>query len=281
MKKTGKRLLTAAGVIALLGLALLLAGFALGGREAIQAEAGLNSGRVHLGEHTIQIGGENGIRIDEGGIHIGSGLPSGGSHHAGDTSPAYSCGLEGVTDLEVDLSLGDITVREGDRPYLELSYPDESCALRYSFSDGKLKVWSEAADHGHMTDAMSGCRVNITLPANTTLREVELSTDLGDITWSVSALCREADLSTDLGDVTCSSLLADDLSCETDMGNVALALPGGREKFCWKLETDMGNILVDGKTESSGMGSVKHEGGSGEKLLEASSHMGNVSVDFT
>ena len=284
MKRLSKWILSAAGFSAVLGLAFLISGLFLGGRAALRSAAVSYRGAIDLGEHSIHIGGEDGITITEDGIDIGGneGLHLyGNSNHTGASATIDDCSLDGLTDVDVELSLGDIIVKEGDLPYLELSWTGESCAPKYSFSDGELRVWSENNTHVSLEDTLNGCSVTVTLPENTTLREIDLSTDLGSVTWKAAAVCQEADLSSDLGDVMCSGLVSDDLSCETNMGDVSVSIPDTQDGYRWKLKTDMGNVKLNDETKSGGMGTIQHEGGSGKKIIDASSNMGNVSLDFT
>ena len=143
-----------------------------------------------------------------------------------------------------------------------------------------MKVWNEERD-GYPDRDVEGACVVVTLPAGTELGEVDISTDLGSVTWEATASARKAELSTDLGSVSCSGLLARELGGSSDLGSVELLLPGPREDFRWELEANMGQLSLGGETQSRGLGELLVSGGTGEHLVKASSDLGSVDVSFS
>lgn len=267
MKDGMKALLGAALSLLLVGGVLNAAGAAMGGREESRS-----SDLLSLVPGELHIGGEGGLHLSPGKISVG------GWGHTGADGSAVEA-LSPFTDLKIEVDLAEVSVTEGEDYGVELFWEDEKCKLSYRLEDGKLKVWNEKM--GDHLDRMEGAQVIITLPASAELGEVDISTDLGSVTWEAPANARKVDLSTDLGSVICSGLLAGELEASSDLGSVELCLPGSREDFRWELEASMGQLSLDGETQSGGMGDLLVTGGSGERLVKASTDLGSVDVSFS
>jgi len=289
MKRVSKTILAVAGIAAVLGVLFWAAGAALGGQRELDAAAEAN------GQGALHLGGEHGFHIDRQGIHIGSNTldwdndddPSEADDSTviRDGNSITSSGLAAFTSLDVELTLGDVIVEEGEDYNIRLSWnvptAGKGFEMLYKSEDGKLTVWTEDSN-AKMPDGKSwNSSAIITIPKGTELDEVDISTDLGDVSWSAAATAREVNLSTDLGDVTCSGLTAGELDAESDLGDVTLYLPGGREAYRWELETNMGDLSVDGKMQAGGLGTISNQGGSGENGVEASTALGNIEVYFS
>lgn len=255
MKAGTKALLGVSLSLLVVGGALNAAGAAMGGREE------------SLARGELQIGGEKGIRLSPGKMSIGD---WGRNELSSDNGTMTT--LSPFTDLE--------SVVEGEDYAVDLTWESDYFKLSYQLKDGKLKIWNEERD-GHPDRDVEGACVIVTLPAGAELGEVDISTDLGSVTWEATASARKAELSTDLGSVTCSGLLAGELEGSSDLGSVELLLPGPREDFRWELEASMGQLSLDGEAQSSGMGELFVSGGTGEHMVKASSDLGSVDVSFS
>lgn len=235
----------------------------MGGREESMAR-----GEFH-------IGGEKGIHLSPGKMSIGD---WGRNERSSDKGTAAT--LSPFTDLDVDVDLADVSVVEGEDYAIDLTWESDDVKLSYQLKDGKLKIWN-GERNGHLDRAIEGACVVVTLPAGAELGEVDVSTDLGSVTWEATASARQAELSTDLGSVACSGLLAGELEASSDLGSVEILLPGPREDFRWELEASMGQLSLDGETQSSGMGELLVSGGTGKHIVKASSDLGSVDVSFS
>lgn len=295
MKKGIKLCLGLAGILFVLGLTLYLAGAAMGGRressqyfedrwedfswDEVWGPIQVNSGGVH-------IGGENGIHVDSSGVDIGgaNGIHVGnsdGSLYSGKKQLVQSGALTGIADLDVDIDCGDIWIQEGEEFSVSLGWNLEHYTMTYRVENGVLKVEDESWESGHLGSLNIDCSAIITIPAGTDLREIKLSTNMGDVGVDAAITAREAKLSTDMGDVTCFGLQADELDAESDFGDVILNLPKEREDYTWEIETELGELSVDGERRNGGMGTISDWGGSGRNSVEASTSLGNVEIYFS
>ena len=263
MRPATKVLLGTALSLLVVGGALNAVGAAMGGREESRP----------AGE--LYIGGERGIHLSPGKVSIG-----GWGEKDGFSDDGTAVILSPFTDLEVSVDLADISVVEGENYAVDLIWESDYFKLSYQLKDGKLRIWNEAYD-GDLDRDVEGACVIVTLPDGAELGEVDISTDLGSVTWEAAASARKAELSTDLGSVTCGGLLARELEGSSDLGSVEIFLPGSREEFRWELEANIGQLSLDGEPQSSGMGELLVAGGAGERLVKASSDLGSVDVSFS
>ncbi len=294
MKKVIKICLALAGTLFALGLTLNLVGTAMGGRsESIQyyedhwedISQNYDWGNFQVNADGVHIGGENGIHVDSGGVSIGGNHGIHVGHHNGNGSPSRnqlleSGNLTGITAVEVDVDCGDIWLQEGSEFSVSLDWNLKNYAMSYQVEDGILKVGDESWGNVNANTDIA-CKVLITVPSGTALDEIELSTDMGDIEVDAAITAREASISTNLGDVACRNLQAMELDAESDLGDVKLHLPSVREDYTWDLETSLGDLILGGEKQSGGMGTITNCGGAGKNMVEASTSLGNVEVDFS
>ena len=288
MKRAAKFSLSLAGMLLAVGIICMVSGAVMGGRGETDRyfESHMKdpawSGLWHDGIH---IGGEDGIHLDSTGVDIGGehGIHwkhRGGEPVPGTNSTSQNGALKNITAIDVDVDCADVEIREGEDCSVALDWNLNNYSMSWTVEDNELKVTSESWPNVLPNSFDMGCKVAITLPAGTVLEELDLSTNLGDIDVDASFTARTAELSTDLGDVTCRGLQAGELDAESDLGDVELHMPNGREDYSWELETSMGELYLDGEKRSGGLGDIAEHGGSGRNLLEASSSLGNVQVYF-
>lgn len=295
MKKAIKLCLALAGTLFVLGVVLHLTGTAMGGRrESAQyfedhwENISRGSwGHILVNSDEVHIGGENGLHVDsdgvsiggEHGIHVGHHSESG---HSDRKQLLQSGELTNITAVEVDVDCGDVWVQEGESFAVSLDWNLNNYNMSYEVEDGVLTVWDESwGSFKGLSDIVITCKVLITVPAGAALDKLDLSTDMGDIEVDADLTAKKANLSTNLGDVNCLGLQAKELEAESDLGDVALHLPGTREDYTWELETSMGDLLLDGEKQSGGMGDIANRGGSGKNKVEAATSLGSIEVYFS
>jgi len=227
----------------------------------------------------------------------------------------YNNGLAAITDVDIDVDLGDVTIQSGEYFGLSMNWETDNYALRYEQTgDGTLKIWGEGSTGVVPGADATAASVTLTVPegaelgdvklhtdlgdidcwAEGTARDVDLSTDLGDIYWSGAAGARDVTLHTDMGDVTwyCDGA-ARDVELSSSMGEITARLTSARSLTArtdlgdvdvdlkeqtdvdYDLSTDMGEISVNWETRRSPAQGTLGEGGSRVTLSTA---MGDVSL---
>lgn len=278
MKRAGRVCLLLALALFLLGGALMGVGAALGGDWQVSY--------ILLG-HPVEVRPLN-LRAPEP-----AGLFELGSDHG--EAVAEEAGLEPFARLEVDVPLGDVTVKSGEEYGLRLVTGEEEWyELKYSCEDGGLTVWG--TDLRGWAGQKDGWAVEVTLPAGAELEEANLHTDLGDVSWQAEgsfralelstdlgdvvvkaeAVSENAQVSTDLGDVKVNGLVAGDLVARSDLGDVRLNLSGA-DGVDYELTTGLGEVRVNGKDR--GRSASGRSPGAGMRV-EAHSGLGDVRLTF-
>lgn len=213
-----------------------------------------------------------------------SGHWGGFSHHwplgglLGETQTKNSGAItDPITAIDVSVDCGDVTLRQGENFSVSMEWNLRGFTLDYEVEDGVLKVESDSKSG--FLNGVSGWKneVTITVPVWAMLDKIDLSTNLGDVDVDAIFMVDEADLATNLGDVSCGNGMdARKLTAETDLGDVKVSLPWGKENYRWELETDLGEVSMDGETLTS----AKLQSGKGADRVEARSSLGDVSVRF-
>lgn len=293
MKTITKLCLCVAGVLFVVGLALNQVGSFLGGRaESAQYYEDRWSGfswtdglgPIRVNSSGVHLGGENGIHVDSSGVSIGGekGIQVGRSSvPEGEKTVRESGALTGITAIEADLDCADIWVQEGEEISVSLSWNLSRYEMSYQVEDGLLKVEDESWGKGNGDNFSIDCKVIFTVPQGTHLERLDLSTDMGDIQVDAGLTAKNAQLSTDMGDVTSRNFAAEELSAESDLGEVVLHMPGSREDYTWDLGTSMGELTVDGTKRNGGLGDISDRGGTGDKSIEAYTSLGDVELHFS
>lgn len=294
MKKAIKISLALAGTLFVLGLVLHLTGTAMGGRRESRQYfedrweniSHGDWGHIAVNSDGLHIGGENGLHVDSDGVSIGGehGLQVGHhseSGHSGRKQLLESGELTGITAIEVDVDWGDVWIQEGEAFAVSLDWNVNNYNMSYRVKDGVLKVEDESWGSFKIpSDIVTACKVLVTVPSGAALDKLDLSTDMGDIKVDAAVTAKKACLSTDLGDVSCLGLQAGELEAESALGDVRLHLPGTREDYTWELETNMGDLLLDGEKQTGGIGTITDRGGSGKNKVEATTALGSIEVNF-
>lgn len=291
MKRAVKISLSLAGGLCVVGIALWLAGFFMGGRAEVNRYYAdrWNTfpwqslfGPIRVNTEGVHIGGENGIHVDSDGVSIGGehGIQVGHhseSGHSGRKQQLETGALTGVTSVEVDVDCGDVWVQEGDEVSASLSWNLNNYDLSYHVENGVLKVESESWGIGHIGTLNINCKVIVTVPAGTALDELEISTDLGDVEVDADVTVRKAELSTNLGDVVCRNLQARELDAESDLGDITVAVPAECKDLSYDLSTDLGTVYFNGQSQKNPTVKVSSDQ---KYYVEAKTSLGNVKLEY-
>lgn len=269
MKRFTKWCLILAGILLVLGIGLCTAGAVMGGG----AESGSYFARRWNSASNYWLGGLS--RLGEiAGIER-------------ELQQVSDEELTGVRSIEVDIDYGDISIRpqvDNKETFSVFLYWNlRSYELNYTVEEGVLKVSDESWGKHFRGGPNSECSVIIRVPQWVVMGKMDLSTNLGDVSVSADNFyVYEADLSTDLGDVNWSdTYCVRELDAGTDLGDVDVHLPGSQGDYRWELETDLGEVSVNGETQSGDAPGAELQGGTGECRINASSSLGNVNMSFT
>lgn len=257
---------------------------------------------IYVGPYGISVGGRNGIYVGPEGIRIGAsegaytenvetteglidrvwsfpgtaGEWSTVVQEDGDTA-VQSIEVEAFDRIRADIDLGDISViQDGPGYFITFQNNVDGYEMNYSFDGSTLVIQSTGEKRGHWGTTNARASVTIIVPASAGLKDVDLHSDLGDV--SVGTFDREiptATVETNLGDVTWYGSAVKELNAHSSLGNVTVMLPDpDLEKVCYELSTSLGEIIVDSEVMQNGK--VSHSPQDKESYVWADSDLGDV-----
>lgn len=207
--------------------------------------------------------------------------------------------LDAFTEIEVQVAVGDVTIRRGTEFQIEVAFEGsvrgEPYRIDYEVTDGTLNIVSFPKHHDDNDGDCSG-QVQITVPEDPALEEIKISLGVGDVTLRklsvdeaeletgvgdlsvIDTAAGEVELNTGVGNVNISGIPAASMELTTGVGNVTARLDCAPEECSWMLTSGVGSIQVDDVTS---LLSASHKAPDGSCRLTGSTGVGSVSVTFS
>ncbi len=199
----------------------------------------------------------------------------------------------GVKKIDMDASLMDITIKEGDKFAAEYHGSKKLLpTFSYDSGDGKLKIKQEKVNSKKI-NVNKDNKMTITIPKGTKFEDFDLDLNLGKITvdelnaldiditdnlgdvklGTVSA--EKIDVDANLGNVEIESCNAEKIDISASMGNVEITMAEGRvlDEYEIEAETSLGNVTVGNESKTK---SFKQKGKAGKIDIDCS--MGDVTI---
>ncbi|MBO7515280.1 MAG: DUF4097 family beta strand repeat protein, partial [Lachnospiraceae bacterium] len=162
--------------------------------------------------------------------------------------------VEPFSQIDVNISRGNIELKQGDRFQIELNGPVDAPPV-WGIQDGKLTLRNPENVGFYKHKKISAV---ITVPAGVTITNFTTRLKLGNISMK-DVVIEKTDVNSDMGNVTAEGVSAGILRANSGMGNVTVKRTGATQSY---LSSSMGNVKFDGVFQH----------------LEAKSSMGNVDV---
>lgn len=212
----------------------------------------------------------------------------------------YEQSFEDVEGLEVEVSVGSVTIEETDTDRVTVTgdqvYPSFSCTM-----DGKtLKIKDENSrflSMGSMGDSDHDSTVTVQIPRETVLKKMDLDVTTGELVVSGFQTKRlvtecgtgsahlegnvlgKSEMSCDMGELSYTGNLGGDVQIECGMGSATLNLTNRQEEFNYDLECGMGDIRA-GDLSIGGIAGEKKISNGADRTMEVECGMGNVEILF-
>lgn len=283
MKKFGKGILIAAGVLAMVGIGFTAAGAAMGG---ISEEPLQELERRFAGA----LGGGNGNHGWER-VHVQSGeeiLPA-ETESMGDMIYRFPV----KDNLELDLRYEELILEEQDKEEITVEIIGDGDDVKIKEDGNTLEISSSRKIKNQRI-------VKVSYPKGTEFREVELKVGAGRMELKQDFTARELDISLGAGEAVNSGTItateidlevgtgsmqldhvdAKKIDGECGMGEMKLTLAGSQNDYSYSLECGMGAIKL-GSEEYGGLGREKKITNPGaERYLDLECGIGEISVEF-
>ena len=213
-------------------------------------------------------------------------------------APADPVAVADFVRLDIEIALGDVTVRTGADWGLTLDSSGkdrngEDYLLHYTLENDELTIWSTPrsleTDEGDDVDS----RVVVTVPEGWALERVDIKNGLGGIDLDgleadeIAAklgmgafegdhlTVGELDVYNSMGAITLRGPIATRTELETGMGSIDIDTGSPLASCAYDLESDMGGVRIDGTTYDT-----PQRKSEGEQSLTARNGMGDITVDF-
>lgn len=206
--------------------------------------------------------------------------------------------LEAFTSINIDVAVGSVTVTSGEDYTLSIDQRGmpENYETRWEVKRDELKITSK----GSSNNINGFAQIDITVPDDVSLTDIEVKTLLGNIFLSnistsenISAVtylgnmeCYDVkplgdiDLSTKMGDITFALSepldVEQEVELDTDLGDIEAQLDFYSDQCTYELETKNGEVEINGKSFDK---TVKRHNGT-SFVLKAENSMGDISVFF-
>lgn len=313
MKKFTKISLIITAVLVIMGLGFIIAGSVTAGGVAVLREQ-LRSGDLNFGNWHFEDGVyyKGGVEVDVTDVVSDAMnlLPVG-------TEASKNEFTENIANLNVDVDLANITIKNTDATYAKVSLEEGYRKYYEAKVDGDtLYVNYDVAGHNFK----QGPKIVIELPKEMQLETIYIDTDLGEVKLleikqpvgvleinsdlgnihvegcevSGNAIMTAAlgnitiddsefkriDLSADMGNIEFAGKVEGDITAQADMGNIEVELDGKESDYNIELSADMGDVKYKDQKQSGMGGSFTYyqEEAIGDIVLNCD--MGNVELEF-
>lgn len=257
MKRLNKVLLSTAGSLLAIGLVLALVGWAMGGQTSMEVDVG-------------------GYRATVGmtGFHAGVNMSR------SDATTVTDDELTAFDKLDVDISLGDVSVIPSDHFGVDIFYYGKNYELHYENNNGTLKVWSTSMPTIGINFGMNyDATVTVYIPEGAQLKDATIKTAMGDIDMQDFAV-DTLDIRANMGSVTVGNADVINGTLKLDMGDLSL---NGIAADKLDMTLSMGDVEAYGVTTEKELTVVNHMGkivleGTLRGRVEATDNMGDISI---
>ena len=161
---------------------------------------------------------------------------------------------DAFSEIDINLSRGNVDLKVGDRYMVEISGPVEAPPV-WGIENGKLSI-RNPENSGFYKHKKIG--VVITVPAGVTLSQFVTHVKLGNVSMK-EVVVEQSQVHSDMGNIDAEGVSAGILRANSSMGNVTVKRTGAAQGY---LSSSMGNVKYDGVFQH----------------LEANTSMGNVDV---
>ena len=204
---------------------------------------------------------------------------------------SFSEDYSGVEKIDMDMAVGDVVLKEGSSFNVTYSGHDD-LKPEVKLENGNLRIKQKknikikTVNLGNIK-----CNLTITVPSNTTLKEMEANLDMGDLKISDLA-CKKLEAELAMGNLEIKKAKAekitadckmgdckilesafDELKGNCDMGNVHVKLTDSVDNYGIEAKVDMGDVKIDGRNEGNEYNSK------GDKTMDLKVDMGNITVE--
>ena len=232
------------------------------------------------------------------GIHYGKDGAFGVGYYDSEDQEPHVSELSAYKHLEMDIQLGDITIKRGDRFML---YTEQLDADDYELiQDGDTLTINSKSKH-HIFSfyfRLPDYHYILTVPKDVKLESLTLNSHMGDVTVDQIALNHcdihqslgdvvisdvnyaEMNIDQKMGDVEYEGLGQGNMQIDNSMGDISVKLKDKEKFYTYELRTSMGSIETDRETADGASQSVESHPKDARYRIKAECSMGDIELEF-
>lgn len=271
MKNNKTKMVIAISLICIvIGSVLLGAGFAMGG----------NLSSMHIGKDNTNwwpFEGSLGINlIDE--------------NEDGKDSEAWDMPLDDITNLSIDMDLGDVKIKKGTESKIRFYHINEkNVKVKQNGDEKEIKIKRSGI---HLNE--KNVRMEITLSKqayrlevdnhlgditinDVNFDQIDVDANMGDITLQ-NVRSKHSDINNDCGDIKMDGIYQGKTSVENKLGDIKMEITGDENTYDFDVENKLGDTHIQDRTYEF-KSDIKEQRGKANSL-EIECHLGDIKVLF-
>ena len=211
--------------------------------------------------------------------HLGGGMKSFMEYGLKDSDEEDSTGKYSVNEIlgpfssfNVDTEITELRIEGGKTFKAEGSYSREWMKPEISVNNGVLEISQHGKKHqrkfGHRN-----CRITVTVPEGTNLKDIEIESNVGDIKL-LDLTTGNININLNVGEVSVNNVSFETIAVENNIGEISICPEENADNYDISVSTDLGEVNVAGKKYRH---SYNSKGNSGKKIT-AISNVGEINI---
>lgn len=186
---------------------------------------------------------------------------------------SFNQNLEAFSAIEIDSSIAEIRIEEGNSFKIEGFYTGEFLQPTISVNNGKLDVRQQKKNSPHIMGGSYNCRILVTVPAGTKLEAVRINSNVGDL--KIREITAGAiNLNMNVGEVSVRKATFDNIEVSNNVGEISIEPIDNVDNYEISVSTNLGSVNVNGRNYKRSYTSKT----SSRKTIKASTNIGEVRV---
>lgn len=191
----------------------------------------------------------------------------------GDSKRAINERLERFSSIKVDAAVMGLTIKQGKEFAIEGTFNKSALKPEFSVSNGKLAVKQSGNKKRGFNIGYQNCKVVITIPSGSRLDNVDIDTNVGDVTLRMFE-ADEIDIDVNVGEISVRDVAFNDIDCDTNVGEISIDPVDDLDEYSISLSTDVGDVSVEGDSFKKSYNAR----GKGKKKIKANTNVGTINL---
>ena len=186
---------------------------------------------------------------------------------------SFSQRLEKFSSIKIDAAVMGLRIEDGDNFHIESNFDREYLKPEVSVSGDKLVVRQKGRNHRGINIGSQSCKVVITIPSGTSLNNIDINSNVGDIAIR-DLQSKDIAINLNVGEINVRNVDFDNIQCNNNVGEISINPLAKLDDYDMSLATDIGEVRVAGRNYKRSYNSR----GNGKKKIRANTNVGEIKV---